>query len=157
MKFHCNDIGLKLEIDDDLLHRLIEHGKSNYPNEFGGILAGFYSDDQKSVHIKETILPEEFETSMVSFKRGMNGIKKKLIKLYSQYPRIIYVGEWHTHPNGIPSPSRTDIKAMDEIINCKDVRILNPILLILGNLFNSFDYCFFVHFNNKLYKYEKYE
>lgn len=157
MKLHCKDTGFSLDVDKTLLIKLHKEGMQYYPSEFGGLLVGHYAEDKKTVFIKDTILPQDFNTSKMSFKRGVKGMKQKLEEYYSQNPSLIYIGEWHTHPNGKPLPSKMDMIAMDSICKYKEVLILNPILLILSLDDNSFDYNFFVHYNNKLNKYEKYD
>ena len=66
----------------------------------------------------------------------------------------IYVGEWHTHPDNEPTPSTTDIRALEEIANHHKVKIKNPILLIMGIDKTKKELGFYVHFKNKIYKYE---
>ena len=81
-------------------------------------------------------------------------LKQKLIEFYNATPRLIYVGEWHTHPDGIPSPSSTDLNAMIEIAESHDVSIENPILMILGVSKTEMKLGTFVYSKNKLLKYE---
>ncbi len=78
MKLNCKDIGLSLEIKDELLKKMKKHGKEHYPNEYGGLLVGRYSDDLKSVLIEESVLPMEFQSSRFKFERVVNGLKKVL-------------------------------------------------------------------------------
>jgi len=70
-------IGLSIEADDELLNSLVETGKSHYPNEFGGFLVGYYSDDKRHLHITDTILPKSFKASKYNFERSTKGIEKK--------------------------------------------------------------------------------
>jgi len=71
-------IGLSLEVNDELIKGLGEKGKSHYPNEFGGFLIGYYSDDNRHLHITDTILPKNFRASKYSFERSTKGIEKDL-------------------------------------------------------------------------------
>ena len=68
----------------------------------------------------------------IVFERGKIGLKEKLTELYNEKTRLIYVGEWHSHPDGLPIPSGTDFNAMKEIAESDEVVIQNPVLLILG-------------------------
>lgn len=45
---------------------------------------------------------------------------------------LIYLGEWHSHPNGSSSYSMTDRKALTNIAESETVNISNPIMLIVG-------------------------
>ena len=155
MILRIEEIGLSLEVDNELLNRLIEKGKSHYPNEFGGFLVGYYSNDNRHLHIVDSILPKNFKASKYSFERSTKGIKKKLTDYYKETPKKFYVGEWHTHPDNIPILSSTDISAINVIINNQNSCIANPVLLIIGYSKTQVDLGFYVHFENKLYRYEK--
>jgi integrative and conjugative element protein (TIGR02256 family) len=147
-------VGLGIETEDKLLNSLVENGKSHYPNEFGGFLVGYYSDDNRYLHITNTILPKSFKASKCSFERSTKGIKKKLDTYYKETPQKFYVGEWHTHPDNSPIPSMTDISAINAIINNRNACLANPVLLIIGYSKTKVDFGFYVWFENKLYRYE---
>lgn len=148
-------MGLCLEIGDELLNKLVKKGTSHYPNEIGGFLVGYYAEDDKHLHITDTIVPTSFKASKYSFERDSKGVEKKLDKYYKETPRKFYVGEWHTHPDNYPIPSTTDISAINTIINNPNTRIANPVLLIIGYSKTQVDFGFYVWFDNKLYRYER--
>lgn len=154
MKTLENTIGLKIRIEEKLVQRIFSCGSLHYPNEFGGILIGRYEDNNKCLLICDTILPKKFKSSKYSFERGILGLRTELEKYFSQIPSLIYVGEWHTHPNGTATPSLTDLKAMQEIVEHKEVYINNPVLLIMSITETEFDMKFYVQFQNKIYCYE---
>lgn len=155
MKLNCTHKDLHLVINNNLIDDLYKFGMNHYPKEFGGLLIGYYSDDFKTCYVESTILPAKFNSSRYFFERGKEGLKQKLIEVYDASPRLIYVGEWHTHPDGIPIPSNTDLKAMTEIAESNEVNIENPILLILGIDKTEMKLGAFVYSNNKLIKYEQ--
>ncbi|MCX2575073.1 Mov34/MPN/PAD-1 family protein [Pedobacter sandarakinus] len=154
MNLIVENIGLSLEIDYDLLHELVKIGRSHYPNEFGGFLIGYYSENSKHLHITNTILPKKYQASKYSFTRSTKGIESELVKFSAENQKKIYIGEWHTHPDNSPIPSLTDISAINTIINNKN-SIANPVLLIIGYSKRTVDFGFYVWFENTLYKYEK--
>lgn len=154
MILRIEKIGLSLEADDELLNHLVEKGKSQYPNEFGGFLIGYYSDSKEHLHITDSIFPKSFKASKYSFERSTKGIEKILSSFYKKNPKKFYVGEWHTHPDNIPIPSSIDISAINAIINNQDSCIANPVLLIIGYSKAKVDFGFYVWFENKLYRYE---
>lgn len=154
MILKIENIGLSLEIGDELLSNLVEKGKSHYPNEFGGFLIGYYSDENKHLHITDSILPKSFKVSKYSFERSTKGIENKLSDYYNETPKKFYVGEWHTHPDNSPIPSLTDISAINAIINNQNSCITNPVLLIIRYSKTQVDFGFYVWFENKLYRYE---
>jgi len=154
LKLTCTNIGLNLEVEQELLDELYHEGMKHYPKEFGGLLVGYYSDDFKTCKITTSIMPRKYKSSRYFFERGKEGLKQKLIEFYNSTPRLIYVGEWHTHPDSIPSPSNTDLNAMVEIAESPDVSIENPILVILGVNKKEMKIGAFVYSKNKLLKYE---
>ncbi|WP_313578112.1 Mov34/MPN/PAD-1 family protein [Chishuiella sp.] len=154
MILKVKQIGLSIEVEKELLNKLLAVGKTYYPKEFGGFLIGYYSEDNKHLHITDTILPKKYQAYKHSFERSTKGIENVLIKFYTENPRKIYIGEWHTHPDNSPIPSATDISAINTIINSKNTSIENPVLLIIGYSKTTVDFGFYVWFENKLYKYE---
>lgn len=153
--YKITELGLTLEIDDNLLSSLIDIGKKHYPNEFGGFLIGNYSETQTHLRITDTILPNKFKGTPYLFERDTIGIDDKLKQFYNEEPKKYYLGEWHTHPDNLPIPSKTDINAINSIANHASVSIKNPIMLIIGYNKIKFELGFYVQFKNKLYRYEK--
>ena len=155
MKFTNTDLGLCITIDEILLTKLNEVSLVHYPNEFGGLLIGNYSQDRKEVFITDSVLPKEYSSSKLSFYRGIKGLKSQLQKLYKKDSCKYYIGEWHSHPDNVPIPSGTDLHAFQAIVSHTEVFIENPILLILGVDKISCDYSFYVFYNQIFLKYEK--
>jgi len=63
LKFINSLLGLTITIDDELVKLLQECASDYYPNEFGGLLIGEYSEDKKNAFITRTILPKKFKSS----------------------------------------------------------------------------------------------
>ena len=155
MNLQCENIGLKLVISESLINTIHQKGIQQYPNEFGGLLVGKYSEDMKTCFIEETIIPIKYKSSKYYFERGKEGVFEKLQAFYNQEPRLIYIGEWHTHPDMTPEPSETDKRAMLEIAEHKEVLINSPVLIILGITRNKIEIGAYIQFKNKLHKYGK--
>lgn len=154
MKLVNKETGLRIFIEQRLIDKLVRYGRNHYPNEFGGVLVGYYSNDKRTVNIIESILPTDFKSTRTSFERGVEGLEEALEGYYDQDRPLIYVGEWHTHPDNSPIPSATDISAINTIINNKNTSIANPVLLIIGCSKSSVTFGFYVWFENKLFRYE---
>lgn len=154
MKLKNEEIGLYIDISDDLINRIRNIGLQHFSKEFGGILIGRYSEDRKNVLITETLLPQNYKSSKYSFERGTEGLKEKLFDLYNEETPLIYVGEWHTHPDCQPYPSSTDITALKEIAKHDGVNICSPIMLIVGLTLTEIDLGFYIYFKNTVYGYE---
>lgn len=135
--------------------KLCRLGSEHYPKEYGGLFVGRYVNDNKEVLIEETVLPKKFRSSAFSFERGVEGLRKLLRDFFEQSPSLIYVGEWHTHPDGMPIPSSTDSSALRTIAAHEEVSIENPILLIIGVRSDAYEIGFHVLHQNNIYGYEK--
>lgn len=155
MMFFNSEIGLNINIDEALIKELNNLSLKYYPNEFGGILIGKYSEDRKTVFVLGTVLPKEFKSSRFGYYRGARGLKKVLQNLFNINPSKYYVGEWHSHPDNPAIPSGIDLQAFRKIALHDKVYIENPLLLILSVNKTFFDFCFYVFFDNEFYRYEK--
>lgn len=145
---------VKLTIKKSLLNKLIESGQSYYPNEFGGFLLGYYSEDFKSLHICDFLIPKKYKSSPTTFERSNEGIIKEFTHVFKE-KGLYYVGEWHTHPDGTAIFSATDLETMIEIAKCEAVKIENPILLIISiDQEKLFNYNFYFYKDKNLYAYE---
>ena len=145
---------VSLMIEDSLLKKLTKVALQNFPNESGGFLVGYYSQDFMTLHITDFVLPQQQKSSSFLFERSIIGIKEVFNKLFTT-KKYYYIGEWHTHPNGSSMYSQTDLKAMIEIATCETVNITNPILLILSVSKNKLqDFSFYIYHDKGLYKYE---
>lgn len=155
MILYCEEIGLRLNVNDDLLKDILIISRKHYPNEFGGFLIGYYSDDFKTLTVTDTILPQRYKSTKYLFERDAVGIEGKLEQLYNEDPQKYYIGEWHTHPDNPPYLSDTDKNAIHSIINHQDVKINNPIFLVIGLRQLQEDLAFYIPYKNKIYQYEK--
>lgn len=117
-----------IEIKPSVLEQIRQQAESEYPNENGGMLAGYYSADRCTVYIKRVVNPIRKTMRRTSFERDAGGLEKEWKEL--SYERLQYVGEWHSHPNGSTQFSDIDLSTMAKIE--KEVTIANPLLLIVG-------------------------
>lgn len=154
MILRVKELGLSLEVDDELMKNLVVDGKGHYPNEFGGFLIGYYQNEDRHVVITNSILPISFKATKFSFERSTNGIESELKRYFTETPQQFYVGEWHTHPDNRPIPSAKDLRALKVIVEDENAGISNPILLIIGCKLTDAEFGFYVMVNNKIYKYE---
>ena len=106
----------------------IEH----YPNEVGGLVAGYLNDEAAVItdmvgpgplakHRRDTFLPDHaYQTKyMHSLFRASEG-------------RTVYLGDWHTHPEGPSVLSPLDKKTMRVIANSPEADCANPLMILLS-------------------------
>lgn len=101
----------KISISDDVLLTLEKFKQKEGENESGGIILGLVYHDS-SVCITKISLPNSSDkASRFSFERDKK-IAQAIVdeEFYSSNGKIIYLGEWHTHPEPHPLPSSVDIK-----------------------------------------------
>lgn len=154
MKFSNHHIKLHLKIEQALLDELYQRGLAHYPKEYGGLLIGRYTEDRSTAIIEKTILPKHYKASRYFFERGSEGLKEELAALYRQEPKLFYIGEWHTHPDGPAEPSGRDKATMAQLVKNEKVFINNPILLIVALTKSSYRAGLYVQYNDRLQAYE---
>ena len=144
-----------MRISKALITKLYKLALVHYPDEYGGILIGKYTNSHKTCVIVDTIESANPKASRFSFERGNLGLSEKLVKYYNRVPSLFYIGEWHTHPDGLPIPSSTDKQAMKEISENENVKVTSPLLLILGMNKTQWSVGVYVQYQQKLHKYEQ--
>lgn len=154
MKLKNQHKNVTLIIEEKLLSSLGVLGVASFPNECGGLLVGYYSNDSMSLYITDHILPHKQKGSPASYERSSEGLEEKLHQIFSS-KKEHYIGEWHTHPECSSMYSQTDLNAMRQIANSIDVSIMNPILLILSISNNRIcEFSAYLYDNKELFKYE---
>lgn len=106
-----------------------------WPDETGGILIGYYTDNLNMAVITNVEPPPEDSVhGRFSFVRGVRGLATKLRWWWAQPPadRRYFLGEWHTHPGDQPRPSPQDCREMSALSRSGRARCPEPLLLIVG-------------------------
>lgn len=108
--------------------------RAHYPKEVGTSLVGSYTEDGWRATVLHTSpLPADSTAGRLWFKRGIRGLKQYFSGLFAKSSGTThYVGEWHSHPDGAPVPSREDDENMSAIVNDPDARCPECILVIVG-------------------------
>ena len=118
-----------------------------------GVFVGYKQDDL--IVIDDVLIPDDFENGKTVFVRRPGTLNDRLELIFNETNgKITYIGEWHSHPNGPPNPSSTDVIAMQEIADTKKIGNSNPILMIVKITEEIFEPVFYIYDNKKLLKYE---
>jgi len=150
---YLNKDGLKVILPDGILDQVKEFIVQHYPNECGGVFVGKINGDIAA--IEEMMVPKKFRSTPVFFSRIAGVINKWLLQIFKKSKgETIYLGEWHSHPNGSPYPSSTDFNSMKKIAQNTDVRIETPLLLIVGYDGMRFNERFYIYHNQNLTPYD---
>ena len=117
--------------------KMLELYRQYFPKEIGSSLIGYYSNDGFDAYVLDIApISSDSIAERFSLYRGIEGLLKffrKLVKAH--HGQIYYIGEWHSHPNGVPIPSNTDDVNQIQISNDPKTNCPESILVILGGNF----------------------
>ena len=130
MIYYIENKNISLRISQVLLDDMHKMAIAAFPNEIGGMLAGRISADKHEAIVERLVISAKTKSTHASFLRETDGMAEVWKELAEQ--GYIYLGEWHTHPNGSTQYSRTDFIAMENIANDKNVGLVTPLLVILS-------------------------
>ena len=126
-------IGGKVIIPDDGERVLRDAAKAAAPKETGGTLVGHYEADRSVAVIDLILVAKRAKRGSTWFIRPSDTEDRQLDELYdSSGGKLLYLGEWHTHPRAAARPSLRDQRSLIEIAGSPDVACKTPLLLILG-------------------------
>ncbi len=106
----------KVHLSDTIISLLNMYKQDkSHKKESGGIILGSVANNY-NVYISKLSFPSNFDkNNRTSFERD-----KKIAQILIDYEfhnsggKIIYLGEWHTHPEKIPRPSSVDTNMIKE-------------------------------------------
>ncbi len=156
VKYYQEKLNLTITIESSVLDSIEQYSRSHYPNEFGGILMGSYVNNYIDLVISDIIIPTKYNNSPTKFEpdhKELNLLTKEYYRHFTN--KIVYVGDWHSHPNSTNHYSQIDFNSIKDVAQSKTVNIKNPILLIVAFGKDYFEPGFYVFVNNKLHKFER--
>lgn len=154
MIYYIENKNISLRISQALLDEMQSVAIAAFPNETGGMLAGRISADKQEATIERLVMPTKTESTHAFFLRETGGMQQTWEKLAKQ--GYIYMGEWHTHPNGSTQYSHTDFIAMENIVNDNNVSLITPLLFILSVNGNGVsDVTAYIYNNHSLTKFKE--
>lgn len=115
--------GGRLEISIQALTRMREFvQEAPHKREAGGVLLGRYIRESLDIVVDEVTVPMWGDRrGWFSFFRARRPHQKVIDRLWQESGGTTnYFGEWHTHPEDVPTPSNTDVKDWERKLN-KDV------------------------------------
>ena len=97
--------------------------------EAGGVLLGYEKDDQIYIQIATDGGPKAIHEQFY-FQADADYIDLQIDMAYANSSgQTVYIGEWHSHPEVNPDPSKKDLTSLMEIASTADEYTL---LLIIG-------------------------
>jgi integrative and conjugative element protein (TIGR02256 family) len=120
---------LPREIREQIENALREAGR----REIGGILMAEHIGEN-SFRVRSLTIQRR-GGSFATFLRVVEAFLTPLRNFFRQtgynYTRFNYIGEWHSHPSFVPTPSETDHRTMLSIINDPQTGAFFVVLLIV--------------------------
>lgn len=131
-----NLINRSIEVTNEALSVLSQFKPNLFSFEQGGVLLGEIFENK--VVITKVVTPSELDRKGSFFfirskKYAQNIINEHWVKSKG---KINYIGEWHTHNEFNPSPSRQDDKTMKKIVSKTSMEISFLLLMIKGKSSN---------------------
>jgi len=144
--FYSDEISIKITVNKESLNRMYQLCNESYPNETGGILIGQYNDNMTAEIVTIAGPSKDSRSWKTRFNRGTKGINKLLAEYWAQ--GLYYLGEWHFHPNGTPSPSGIDNNTMKSISNNSKYNCPEPIAIIVSGNQNNYNQKSYLYSSN---------
>jgi Prokaryotic E2 family A/ThiF family/Prokaryotic homologs of the JAB domain len=110
--------GWTVRYDSELIQNMKSQRDLKLPSETGGILLGYFDTLRKIAYVAEILsAPKDSIEDPTFFVRGAKDLSVLLnrVSLITS-EQLEYVGEWHTHPDGVgPAASPDDKKLLDTL------------------------------------------
>lgn len=150
------ELNFSLTISEDCIGKIFHFSKLFYPSEYGGVMVGGYSDNRKSIYITDVLVPNKYSNSSISFQADHSEINKEIERLHDKTGgSIMYLGDWHSHPEMSNDYSNVDFKSIERQAKSTSVSINNPIMAIVSIGRNNFEIGYYIYFEGKLYKFSE--
>ncbi|WP_419095527.1 Mov34/MPN/PAD-1 family protein [Pseudarthrobacter naphthalenicus] len=111
---------------------ILREAASALPYETGGILLGHWH--YGNVVITNMVGPgPKAQHHIAAFTPDRDWQYEQIDLLFAESQGTIqYLGDWHTHPRGVPFPSKTDVSLLASIASSPESRCPRPIMYILA-------------------------
>lgn len=122
-----------VEITADALAKMIEIADEAHPLEGGASLHGRYDNDRTAWIEGAAPQARDAQRGRFHFRRGLAGLTAYFRKRFRDTAgESYYVGEFHSHPDGVATPSETDDRSQFAIAVDPACQCSAPILVIVG-------------------------
>lgn len=122
--------------DTGLVAQLGEMRHSELPNETGGVLFGVTDQKLRTIHLVcASAAPEGSIATPAGFVRAPDGVEALRERIQHRTGMMVdYVGEWHSHPDGVGArPSGDDIALINSLAHRLNADGLPAVMVIVGD------------------------
>lgn len=112
---------------------MVEEARRREPRESGGVILGYEAKNSSDLVAVTVIGPgPAAKHRRTRFEPDGEWQEAQIASAYEESGRLTtYLGDWHTHPGGAPSPSRRDQRTARRIARHHDARAPHPLMLIV--------------------------
>ena len=130
IRYDIGDSGQRLILNDAVLDHLERHRQlGNQSKEAGGQL--FARFDQKTIRIERATGPRPTDRRGYRiFVPNRLAERREIKRLFKA--KLYYVGDWHTHPEPQPTPSRIDIGSFRDMFHKSRHELASFVMVIVG-------------------------
>lgn len=124
-----------VQVAPSLLRRVATWREERLPKETGGVLIGNVDHDRKTVYLMIALpSPPDSDEWPFHYIRGCEELRKRVDDARNRTAEnLVYVGEWHSHPNGHATlRSADDLKVFAWIAEHTLAEGAPPVMLIAG-------------------------
>lgn len=123
------------------LDDLTDEADRTYPLETGGVLAGYFAENGEPVVLAAIGPGPTADHRRYRFTPDHAWQCRQLDILFEQSSRTyVYLGDWHTHPDGSPQMSWLDRRTLRAIARHPQARTPHPLMLIGGGSVTCWDW-----------------
>lgn len=127
--------GWTVLVSESLLEQLALQRNERLPAETGGVLLGAFDADRQLIYVVAHIpSPVDSIEQADGYVRGAFGTAEAVqAAAAATLGMLRYVGEWHSHPDGVPViPSADDMALFSHLVEGMEVEGHPPVMLIVG-------------------------
>ena len=132
ISYNIDESGAVILLEDAVLeHFCRNQQKTTKCLEAGGQI--FACFEGNTVRVKKVTGPRVTDRrTRTSFIPNRYAERREIKKLFKS--SLHYIGDWHTHPELIPTPSYTDVKNFQEMFQKSNHELVNFLMIIVGTL-----------------------
>lgn len=120
-------------ISEPAYHCLLKEADRGYPLETGGILLGYCAENGAPVVLAVVGPGPDASHSRTRFLPDHEWQCKQIDEVYQRSAgQWVYIGDWHTHPDGVAYMSWLDQRTLRAIARHPEAKSSRPVMLIAG-------------------------
>lgn len=128
-------------IEKAAFHCMVEEADRAYPLETGGVLVGYFAESGQPVIFSAIGPGPNADHQRRRFTPDHTWQCDQLDILFEKSSQTwVYIGDWHTHPDGTPRMSWLDQRTLRTIAKYPQSQSAHPLMLIGGGSCGNWDW-----------------